>query len=57
MEKKRGEEKRKRKKKKKKKKRREGRRKPIRPRKVWKLRFLYGLYGLLWVDMNLWTFI
>ena len=24
---------------------------------VWKLRFLYGLYGLLWVGVNLWTFI
>ena len=24
---------------------------------VWKLRFLYGLYGLLWVSVNLWTFI
>ena len=23
---------------------------------VWKLRFLYGLYGFLWVGMNLWTF-
>ena len=24
---------------------------------VWKLKFLYGLYGLLWVSVNLWTFI
>ena len=52
-----GEEKRKRERKKKKKKRREGRRKPRRPRRVWKLRFLYGLSRLLWVGMNLWTFI